>query len=60
MPVAAARRMVWAQPSGVSLKPFSRSAATGNAVAWAIMRALIKVSSKDNAPSASGRARLNA
>ena len=60
MPLPAALRMACAQPSGVSLNPFSRSAATGSAVALAIMAALRKVSSRDNAPSASGRPRLNA
>ena len=60
IPLAAARRIVWAQPSGVSLKPFSKSAATGKVVALAIMPALASVSSRDNAPSASGRPRLKA
>ena len=60
IPLAAAHRIVWAQPSGVSLKPFSKSAATGKVVALAIMPALASVSSRDNAPSASGRPRLKA
>ena len=59
-PTAAARRMVSAQVSGSSPKPFSRSAETGNEVASTIARAFASVSSRPIAPSASGLPTENA
>src|SRR5574337_2122398 len=50
-PVSAARRIVSAQSSGASPKPFSRSAATGRSTASTMARALASDSSRVISPS---------
>jgi hypothetical protein len=50
-PASAARRIVSAASAGASPKPFSRSAATGTAVAAAMERACAIASSRESSPS---------
>src|SRR6516165_1619177 len=58
MPVVPASRMVCATISGLSPKPFARSAWTGRSTAAAIRRALSSINSRVARPTASGRPRV--